>query len=155
MISFLLDMRGRTQHGFRPYIEMIGGEFDGHPWSELVTVRNEQTSNAVAAPFEARFEITDEIYQFKTFSREDKQVLLSLDKSNDSRAKKKTKEGVEQTFFERGKRSDGDYAVSWIKPFGEGRVFYTSLGHRDEVWNQAEYQQHLLKGIQWALKMER
>ena len=43
-------------------------------------------------------------------------------------------------FFERGRRSDRDYAVSWVKPFGNGRVFYTSLGHYKEVWEDRRYQ---------------
>ena len=49
---------------------------------------------------------------------------------------------------------------------GQGRVFYTSLGHREDVWNADEknrknskevseaYQQHLLNGIKWALGLE-
>ena len=48
-------------------------------------------------------------------------------------------------------RTDGDNAISWIKRFGEGRVFYCSLGHNQEVyWNKAVLQ-HYLAGIQWAL----
>jgi len=145
-----------TFHNFRPYIEMIGGEFDGHPWHQLVTVRNEMPQNIAAAPWKPKFEIIDEIYQFKSYSRDDKNVLLSLDSSNEERPKAAPKAGAEPLgFFERGKRTDSDYAVSWVKPFEQGRVFYTSLGHRDEVWTNPEYQRHVLGGIRWALNLSR
>ena len=52
---------------------------------------------------------------------------------------------------ERGKRPDKDYAVSWVRDFGQGRVFYTSLGHEDAVWNDPKVQEHMLGGIKWAL----
>ena len=33
----------------------------------------------------------------------------------------------------------------------QGRVFYTALGHRDEVWRNPLYQQHVLGGLRWIL----
>lgn len=141
-----------TFHGFRPYIEMIGGEFDGHPWSQMVTIRVDDSTNPASKPWESKFEINDEIYQFKSFSRQDKDVLFQLDASNEDRPKQAPKKGAEPLgFFERGKRSDRDYAVSWVKSVGDGRVFYTSLGHRNEVWLDPRYQQHILGGILWSL----
>lgn len=143
-----------TFHGFRPYIEMIGGEFDGHPWSQMVTVRVDDSANPATRPFDgqSKFEINDEIYQFKSYSRADKDELLQLDPSNEERPKVARKKGEAPLgFFERGKRSDGDYAVCWVKPIGQGRVFYTSLGHRDQVWEDPRYQEHILGGIRWAL----
>ncbi len=144
-----------TFHKFRPYIEMIGGEFDGHPWTQKVTVKNEDKKHPAGAPWPEVFEIDDEIYQMKSYSRDDKHVILSLDKSNDDRPKTKSKrpDGTEGElkFFERGKRTDGDYAVSWVKEFGTGKVFYTSLGHREDVWKDPTYQAHILGGIKWAL----
>jgi hypothetical protein len=48
-------------------------------------------------------------------------------------------------------RADGDFAVSWVRNYGKGRVFYCSLGHRNEIfWNPAVLQ-HYLDGIQFAL----
>ena len=168
-----------TMHKFRPYIEMIGGEFDGHPWHQEVTVKNEDKKHPAGEPWAEKFVVTDEIYQMKSYERRDKHVILSLDASNSERPKAKVKvkvkgsdgkeveEEKELGFFERGKRTDGDYAVSWTKQVGKGRVFYTSLGHREEVWdpewkdgggkrtNPPEvakaYQEHILGGIKWAL----
>ncbi|MEA3365531.1 MAG: HEAT repeat domain-containing protein, partial [Candidatus Hydrogenedentes bacterium] len=49
------------------------------------------------------------------------------------------------------RRDDDDFAVSWVRTYGEGRVFYCSLGHRHEIfWNPAILQ-HYLDGIQFAL----
>jgi type 1 glutamine amidotransferase len=61
--------------------------------------------------------------------------------------------------------TEGYFPISWCKAHGKGRVFYTSLGHREDVWdptwNPAQrkntpeiaqaYQQHVLNGIRWAL----
>jgi hypothetical protein len=45
----------------------------------------------------------------------------------------------------------GDYPISWCKMAGQGRVFYTALGHREDVWENPMYQKHILEGIRWAL----
>ena len=61
--------------------------------------------------------------------------------------------------------NEGYFAVAWTRMAGKGRVFYTSLGHREDLWsddpnlkdrkNPVEtsklYQQHILGGIKWAL----
>jgi type 1 glutamine amidotransferase len=41
--------------------------------------------------------------------------------------------------------------ISWTKAYGAGRVFYTALGHREEVWQDARFQTHLLGAIRWGL----
>ncbi len=41
--------------------------------------------------------------------------------------------------------------MAWCRPYGKGKVFYTSLGHRADVWTNPVYQKHLLGGIRWAL----
>lgn len=144
---------GDTYHGFPRYIEMVGGEFDGHPWHEMVTMRVEDTQHPAGAVWgKEKFDIADEIYQYKSYSRADKHVLISLDPSNEElRPRKKEKDGTEKTFFQRGKREDRDYAVSWTRQQGQGKVFYTSLGHREEVWENPKFQAHILAGIKWAL----
>ena len=48
------------------------------------------------------------------------------------------------------KRKDGDFAVAWCQEFGKGKSFYTSLGHRKEVWKDERFQKHLLGGLKWA-----
>ncbi len=150
---------GDTYHGFRRYVDLVGGEFDGHPWHEMVTIRIEDLQHPAGAVWtkptdtvREKFDIADEIYQFKSYNRADKHVLLSLDPSNEeTRPKKKDKDGSEKSFFQRGNREDKDYAVAWTREQGQGKVFYTSLGHREEVWLNPKYQAHVLAGIKWAL----
>ena len=45
-----------------------------------------------------------------------------------------------------------DLPLAWAKNYGQGRVFYTALGHREEVWENSLYQQHVLGGIRWVLR---
>jgi uncharacterized protein len=45
----------------------------------------------------------------------------------------------------------GDLPLAWAKDYGRGRVFYTALGHREDVWQNALHQQHILGGIRWLL----
>jgi uncharacterized protein len=128
-----------TFYKWAEYGEMIGGYFDEHPWNTRVTMKVEDHDHPSAKHLGATWSVADEIYQFKNFSRADKRVLLSLDVSSvDLNVK-----GV--------KRADRDFANAWYKSWGSGRVFYTALGHRPEVWQDPAYQQHLAGGITWAM----
>ena len=63
----------------------------------------------------------------------------------------------------------GFFPVSWCRNHGKGRVFYTSLGHREDLWSDdpalkgrknsietsKQYQKHILGGIKWALGLEK
>ena len=63
----------------------------------------------------------------------------------------------------------GFFPVAWCREEGKGRVFYTSLGHREDLWSDdpalkdrknpvetsKQYQQHILGGIKWALGLEK
>lgn len=127
------------------YNEVIGGRFSGHPWHTLVPIKNDDPANPINAAFDGKgFEVTDEIYQFNKghYSRYKQRVLLSLDRAK-MEASEKTKKD--------GSRKDKDYAISWVKTHGQGRVFYCSLGHRNEIfWNPAVLK-HYLAGLQWAM----
>jgi type 1 glutamine amidotransferase len=48
-------------------------------------------------------------------------------------------------------RADGDYAISWIREWGKGRVFYTSLGHQPAAFMNPKILGHILAGVQYAL----
>jgi len=53
--------------------------------------------------------------------------------------------------FRNFRRQDKDYALAWCRDWGEGRVFYSALGHREEVWKDPRFQEFLLGGIAWAI----
>ena len=49
----------------------------------------------------------------------------------------------------------GDYPQAWTRNFGKGRVFYTTLGHREDIWAaDQQFRAHVLGGIRWALGLE-
>ena len=125
-----------TWYEFAPYMELMGGAFDGHPWTEMVGVLVEDGRHPATRHLGERFEIDDEIYQFRDFTRDPVRVLLSLDPESVDAAK--------------GKHDD--YPIAWCRDWGEGRVFYTSLGHRPEVWNDQRFLTHLLGGLRWAIE---
>jgi len=130
-----------TFYEWAEYGKMMGGYFSGHPWHERIYVKNDSPGSPINAVFKGGgFAITDEIYQFRDpYSREALHVLLSLDTTKTNMNKK----GI--------KRKDGDFAVSWVRSYGDGRVFYCSLGHRNEIFWEPAILQHYLDGIQFAM----
>lgn len=121
------------------YIEMIGGAFVNHPWHQKIRVRVEDRNHPITRHFPASFEITDEIYQLDRYARDRVRVLMSLDTSSVDL----TQKGVQRT--------DGDFALAWIREHGKGRVFTCVLGHRAEVWDNAGIQKMWLEAFRWAV----
>ncbi len=132
-----------TFYRWPEYGEMIGAYFDGHPWvfdGPPVTIRVEDAAHPACLGLGESWFLQDEIYQFREpYSRDRLHVLLSLD----TRATDMSVPGI--------RRTDGDFALAWTKFHGRGRVFYTALGHRDDVWRNPQFRGHLLGGIRWAL----
>ena len=95
---------------------LMGGLFDGHPWNEKVGVKLDDPTHPVNAAFGGKgFDVADEIYMFKDpYTRKDLRILLSLDVTRTDM----TKKGI--------KREDGDFAVSWVRGYGKGKLFYCS-----------------------------
>jgi len=121
--------------------EMIGATVAGHPWNEEVGVRIEEPDHPLSAAFGGKktFRITEEVFQFsKPYDRSKLRVLLSLDV-------KTTNMGVKWI-----KRTDNDFALAWVKSFGKGRIFYTAIGHRTEIYWNPTMLQFYLDGIQFA-----
>lgn len=132
-----------TFYQWPEYGEMIGAYFDGHPWNANaapVTIKVDDEDHAATSHLGASWFLQDEIYQFKApYERAKLHVLMSLD----AKATDMTLPGI--------KRDDRDFAIAWTKMHGKGRVFYTALGHREDVWTNEHFQKHLLGGIRWAL----
>lgn len=129
-----------TYHNWKEYNQMMGGAFAGHPWHQEVPIRNLEPKSVINRPFAGEgFQVNDEIYQFRgdTALPSDRRMLLALD--------------PEQMDLSKGNRQDGFYPVSWIATYGDGRTFYCSLGHRDEVYYNPKVLQHYLAGFQYAL----
>lgn len=118
-----------------PYIEMIGGEFTGHTVAK-VRCLNCDPAHPATKDLGKVYELTDEIYFMKNYTRTNVHELLILDQAP-------------------GSNQPGFFPIAWCKNYGKGRVFYTALGHFENVWESPEYQRHILGGIKWALGLEK
>jgi type 1 glutamine amidotransferase len=121
--------------------QMYGGQIMGHRGGAW-WIQPDDPGHPLCAPLGGQsFEVRDEIYVFRKpltrepMSREGVRVLLSLDLG-------KTEDP--------GLRRDGDYAISWIRTFGKGRVFYCALGHAKTAYTNPAVMKHYLAGIQFA-----
>lgn len=140
-----------TFHGWPGYIDMLGGEFKHHGRQVAVDCLNQDPSHPATAMLGNSFHVSqEEIYQFINYDPAKVHELLILDKHPET-------------------GEAGHFAVSWCKDYGAGRVFYTSLGHREDLIdanpdltdrkNSPEiskaYQAHVLGGIEWALGLKK
>jgi type 1 glutamine amidotransferase len=129
-----------TYYNWPEYGNLVGAYFDGHPWTQKINVLVEDQKNPATKHLGSSFEINDEIYQFKApYSRDKLHVLMRMDVKSVNKP---------------GKRTDEDYALAWTHEYGKGRVFYTALGHRDEVWKDPRFQQHMLGGLRYVMGLE-
>jgi type 1 glutamine amidotransferase len=129
-----------------PYGELVGALFRIHPPGfQKIRVHVEDPKHPAAKGFKDGMEYLDEMYIFKDqpYNRDRLHIILSIYADSFD---PKLKDNI--------KRADKDYAISWCQQFGKGRSFYTSLGHRKEVWRDEHFQQHLMGGLRWALGLE-
>ena len=129
------------------YGETIGAYFWGHPWGAKtnVTIVVEDPEHEIIKPvFKGikDFKLQEEIYQFQEepYSRDKLRILLHLDPDRS--------DPVDPGKI---KRTDGDFAVAWVKKAKKGRVFYTSIGHNNHIFSNPLMLKHYLAGIQFAL----
>jgi type 1 glutamine amidotransferase len=119
--------------------EMIGGQFDSHPWGNVMgTVINEDPTFPATKHLPLTFDIRDEFYQTKDFSREKSRVLLRLDTS-----KLPANQNVHIT--------NGDFPIAWAKMYGKGRVFYATFAHDAKTWDDPDIYHLYFEAIKWAL----
>jgi uncharacterized protein len=132
-----------TFHNWPEYGDMIGGWFDEHPWTTFnAPIINEDPSFPAVRHFPAKFIKYDEIYQPKDWSRDKVNVLLSLDPNR-----------LDYSNNSRIHRTDHDFPVAWAKMYGKGRVFYSTLGHTEESWDDPDIRKMYFEAIKWALWM--
>lgn len=127
---------------------MIGGYFKFHwPYPTLVPVKIDDPNSPLTSMFPAHgYEIVDETYTFAqdSFSRKRVHVLTSVNYKKMSQCDKDKEPAAT-------KRTDGDYALSYIQRFGNGRVFYEAHGHDEKVYYSRPFVEHMLAGIQYAI----
>jgi len=128
--------------------EMLGAYEDGgHPWKahETITIKIDEPGHPLNAGFKGRsFQISDEVFQFRRpYSRDNLRILLTIDTDKTDMS--------EDRHFLAERQKDKDFAISWLRNYGRGRVFYSSLGHNKDIFWNASILQHFLDGIQFAL----
>jgi type 1 glutamine amidotransferase len=144
ILSFVRDGKGffgihnatDTCYEWAEYGQMIGGYFNGHPWTQEVGVIVEDRAHPATCTLPEKFRVFDEIYTMKSWDRSKTHVLMRLDNDSIDLAK--------------GNRQDHDYALGWCHPYGRGRVIYTALGHPDDLWHQPWFQGHIEGCLKWA-----
>ncbi len=123
---------------------IVGGEFGGHPWNAggNWAFKLDDPEHVLNKAFGGKgFWHTDEIYQYKPETYEGTKVLrvlVSLDMKQNE-VSKLIKDGPREV------------PVSWLRQAGEGRVFYTNFGHREDTFSKPAILKHMLDGIQYAI----
>jgi type 1 glutamine amidotransferase len=129
-----------TFYTWPDYLELIGGYFNGHPWHQAVTIEVADPGDPLVAFLGNSLQLEDEIYQISDFDYRGSHVLLRLDQSSVDLGKP----GVQQRFY--------GWPLAWTRSYGQGRVFYTALGHEASVWQDARYQRILTNAILWSMR---
>jgi type 1 glutamine amidotransferase len=117
-----------------PYIAMVGGEFIVHGQQQKAKMRVVDKSFPGAKNL-TDFELLEEWYALKNFAP-DLHVILAEDST-----------GMKGGMYERP-----DFPATWARNHHKGRVFYSSMGHRDDVWKNQIFQDLLLGALSWVTK---
>ncbi|HEY3453419.1 MAG TPA: ThuA domain-containing protein [Bryobacteraceae bacterium] len=129
------------------FMEMMGAWAGAHH-TETQFLKIDDPSSPLTAMFHGQeFEHNDEFYHmpvYSPYSRERQHVLLSIDVAKSDMA-------TGGRFCKECTRPDQDYAMSWIKTYGKGRVFCTPLGHTTIFYTSPAWEQHILAAIQYIL----
>ncbi|WP_097911257.1 ThuA domain-containing protein [Streptomyces sp. b84] len=123
-----------TEYDWPYYGELLGARFAGHPAFQPGTVLVENRNHPATAHLPARWEWSDEWYDFRTGPRRPGVRVLAT---------------VDETGYEGGGMG-ADHPLVWCGDSGAGRSFYTALGHADEAYSDPAFRRHLLGGLRWA-----
>ncbi|MGB2865412.1 MAG: ThuA domain-containing protein [Sedimentisphaerales bacterium] len=118
-----------------PYIAMIGGEFIVHGAQQNATIRAASPNFPGVKSFGESVSLKEEWYTLKNFAK-DLHVILIEDN-----------EGMEGECYQRP-----PFPMTWARMHNKGRVFYTSFGHRDDIWTNPGVQGIIAGGLAWAMR---
>lgn len=124
-----------TNHGDKadPYVCFLGAEFIIHGEQQVAT---NKVINPKFPGFETvgdSFAFHEEWYSLKDF-RSDIHVLTLIDSP-----------AMKGSCYERP-----PYPTTWARQEGKGRVYYTAMGHRDDVWTNPTFRSILTGAIRWT-----
>jgi type 1 glutamine amidotransferase len=130
-----------TFHQWPEYGRLIGGYFDQHPWHQEVRIIVDGFDPLVHFIGPALV-LTDEIYQIRDFAA-GSHVVLRLDPT------------TVDLYRDNVHRHLWGWPLAWTRSYGNGRVFYTALGHDEAVWRDARFQTLLHNAVTWAAAASR
>lgn len=116
-----------------PYICFIGGEFIIHGAQQVATNKVIDPSFPGFAKAGDSFSFHEEWYSLKDFNP-DIHALTVIDAPK-----------MKGPMYDRP-----PYPTTWARTEGKGRVYYTAMGHRDDIWTNPTYQEILIGAIQWT-----
>jgi uncharacterized protein len=117
-----------------PYINMLGGEFIVHGSQQPTTMTVVDSTFPGATSLGPSFVRNEEWYSLKNFA-DDLHVIL-VNETKD----------MHDDCYQRP-----PYPATWIRNYGKGRVFYTSMGHREDMWTSPQFESLVTGGITWAV----
>jgi cytochrome c len=123
-----------TLYDWSDYGRLIGAYFKEHPWTQEATVSVEDAAHSATRALPSSFRLFEEYYTFRDNPRPKVHVLLSLNAPSVG--------------------AQGDYPLAWTQTIGQGRSFYTALGHFQGTWNDQRFRDHLLGAIRWVAKRD-
>ena len=122
-----------TEYHWPWYNGLVGAYFESHPKVQKATIEKADTEHPSTETTPNPWERTDEWYNYKAV-REDLKVLLWLKENS----------------YEGG-NMDGKHPIAWYHDYDGGRAFYTGFGHTLESYDEPEFLEHLLGGINYAI----
>jgi type 1 glutamine amidotransferase len=130
--NMLRDVNAKGEDDFDPYIQMLGGEFIIHGKQQKATLKTIDTKFPAATALD-NASFVEEWYSLKNF-QPDLHVILAQDCT-----------GMEGAMYQRP-----PYPQTWARMHGNGRVFYTSLGHREDIWKRPDFVDLVVSGLNWT-----
>ena len=116
-----------------PYIVMLGGEFIVHGAQQHSRMIPIDRHFPGMEDFPEDFRPQEEWYSLKNFAP-DLHVILLQDTA-----------GMKGPMYQRP-----PYPATWAHPYGRGRVFYTNMGHREDIWTNPVFKKLIFGGVHWA-----
>ncbi|MEM7787427.1 MAG: ThuA domain-containing protein [Bacteroidota bacterium] len=124
-----------TEYDWPWYGRLVGAYFADHPAIQEATVTVAEADHPATRGLPSTWVRTDEWYNFRA-PPQDVTVLLRLDEST----------------YEGGSMGD-DHPIAWSHTMGQGRAFYTALGHTPASYTEAAFRDHLGGGVCWAARL--
>ena len=130
-----------TFYSWPDYLDLVGGYFNGHPWHQAVTIEVVDTGDPLVA-FLGN--------SFNSRTKSTKSATSTIVDHTCSYASTKARWTLVRPvcindFY--------GWPLAWKRFYGEGRVFYTALGHEASAWQDLRYQRILTNAILWSMRM--